>query len=368
MKNDEIKIKRSNTMINRYGVKNYNNIEKSLFAIKNSNIEKLKLKFNVNVIDYKDKLFYIKCEKGHEYKATYDIISKRYLYNTDICTICNPIGVTYSNEEKKLSEFISENYSGEIILNNRSVIKPYELDIYLPELNLAFEYNGLYWHSELYKEKNYHKNKYKMCEINNIQLIQIWEDDWLNINDVVKSMILNKLVKTKTKIYARKCEIREIYDNILIKEFLNQNHIQGFVGSKIKIGLFYCNELVSLMTFSEKTKTKIYELNRFCNSLNTNVIGGASKLFNYFITNYKYDKIISFSNNSYSNGKLYEKLKFIKTTELKEDYSYIVNGIRIHKFNFRKKENQIETERELMLSKKCYRIYDAGKIKFTYPL
>jgi len=365
IKNSKIKEKRKKTLFDRYGNENFNNIDKTLNTIKNVNIDKLISNFSLNVIDYKDKLFVIKCEKGHNYKISYDLISKRTIQNNSICTICNPIGVQYSDAEKQLQKFIMENCNYDIVTNNRSIIKPYELDVYISKLKLAFEYNGLFWHSELYKDKNYHKMKFKMCEKQDIQLIQILEDDWIYKQDIVKSMILNKLGKSN-KIYARTCEIRQINDNDMVRNFLNENHIQGFVGSNIKLGLFFESKLVSLMTFIKKGNNT-YELNRFCNILNTNIIGGASKLFVYFIKNYSYEKIISFSNNFYSNGHLYNILNFKKIKELKEDYSYIVNGKRIHKFNFRKNKNQKETERETMLNNNYLRIYDAGKIKFIYP-
>ena len=211
-----------------------------------------------------------------------------------------------------------------------------------------------------------------MCENHEIQLIHIWEDDWNFKQDIVKSMILNKLNLNQEKIMARKCEIREITDNKLIRKFLDENHLQGFVGSSIKLGLFYKNELVSIILF-KKTKND-YELSRFVNKLNSNVIGGASKLFKYFIKNYNFDKILTFSNNSYSNGNLYKILNFKKTKKILPDYSCVIDGKRIHKFNFRKnrlkKYFNIEnkTEHQICLENGIFRIYDSGKIKWIFNI
>jgi len=366
IKNNKIKNKRKRTLLTKYGNDKYNNIEKTLNTIKSKNIENIKNKFYIeNIIDYKDKLFIIKCDQNHEYKISYDLIYKRWKYGNCMCTICNPVGVKFSDSENNLFNFIKENYNEEIIRNSREIIKPYEIDIYLPKLKLAFEFNGLFWHSELYRDKDYHINKFKMCEKNNIHLIQFFEDDWNYRQDIVKSMILNKLNKIDNKIYARKCEIKEINDNALVRDFLEKNHIQGYVHSTIKIGLFYNEELISLMTFlSDKNN---YILNRFCSKINVNIIGGASKLFNYFIKNYKFNNITTFSNNSYSNGELYKILNFRKIYEIKEDYSYIKENKRYHKFLFRKKKNQINSERDETLNNNLFRIYDAGKIKFIYP-
>ena len=220
----------------------------------------------------------------------------------------------------------------------------------------AFEFNGIYWHSELFRDKEYHSNKTKMSNNKNVQLIHIWEDDWIYRKDIVKSMIINKLHNTRNRIMSRKCEIREINDIDISRDFLNSNHIQGFVGSTSKIGLFYNNELVSLMTFKISVDG-VYELNRFCNKINTIVAGGASRLFNYFLKKFECKKIISFSNNSYSNGSLYTKLGFVENKKLKPDYSYIIGDCRIHKFNFRNSNNDNNIK-----------IYDCGKIKFEYNI
>ena len=283
-----------------------------------------------------------------------------------------------SDIENEFKNFINQFSKYESNLKN--IIPPYEIDIYIPELKLAFEFNGLYWHNELHKDKNYHLNKTKLCEKKGIQLIHIWEDNWIYKQDIIKSMILNKLGKTPNRIYARKCEIKEINDNKLIRNFLEKNHIQGFIGSKIKIGLFYDNELVSLMTFGKNripmgyknSNINTYEMLRFCNKLNTNVIGGASKLFKYFIKNYNPNEIITYADRSHSNGNLYYKLGFNFLTYTQPNYYYIIDNIRHYRFNYRKDKliklgyNKNKTEHEIMIERKIYRIYDSGNLKFIY--
>jgi len=194
-------------------------------------------------------------------------------------------------------------------------------------------------------------------------------------------MILNKLGKTINKIYARKTEIKEITDNKLVRGFLNENHIQGFVGSSIKLGLFYENELVSLMTFGKKRKimngisnNSELEMLRFCNKLNTNVIGGASKLFKYFIRNYNFKEITTYADRSQSNGKLYEILGFNFIHKTEPNYFYVVNRKREFRFKYRKdvliKEgyNANKSEHEIMLERGIYRIYNSGNIKYVHTL
>jgi len=233
-----------------------------------------------------------------------------------------------------------------------------------------------------YKEKKYHLNKTEECEKHGIQLVHIWEDNWNNKQDVVKSMILNKLYKTPNKIYARKTEVKEITDNKLIREFLDKNHLQGFIGSKVKLGLFLDNELVSLMTFGKRrvvmgkksTNDGEYELLRFCNKLNINIIGGASKLFKHFIRNYKPKEITTYADRSHSNGNLYEVLGFDFVGETQPNYYYVIDGIRKHRFNFRKDVlikqgfDPNKTEHQIMIDRKIYKIFDSGNLKFNKTL
>jgi hypothetical protein len=193
-------------------------------------------------------------------------------------------------------------------------------------------------------------------------------------------MILNKLGKTENKIYARKCDIRYDINIKDIKNFLEKNHIQGYVGSSVKIGLFYNNELVSLMTFGNRriamgkkiTSNREYELLRFCNKINTNVVGGASKLFKSFIKNYNPKEITTYADRSISQGQLYINLGFYFLKKTQPNYYYIVDGIRKYRFNYRKDKlikdgyESNKSEHEIMLERKIYRIYDSGCLKFNY--
>ena len=383
LKSDKIKKKIQNTLIERYGVnhamknkKIANKMINTLYDTLNEKLLKHYKEYNILNINNTDRIYTMECKAKHKFDITYILLNSRRKTNTEICTICNPINKSISGLQIQLLNFIKENYNKEIIINDRNIIK-IELDIYLPDLKLAFEFNGLYWHNELYKSKNYHKNKTDLCEENDIQLIHIYEDDWIYKQDIVKSMILNKLGKTPNKIYARKTEIREITDNKLVREFLNRNHIQGFVGSKVKIGLFYKDELVNLIVFGKNRRMMSngdnnVELLRFCNKLNTNVIGGASKLFKYFIKKYDFKNIITYADRNHSNGKLYEILGFDFIHKTKPNYYYIVDKIKQYRFNFRKDIlvkkgfNKNKSEHEIMLERGIYRIYNSGNIKYNY--
>ena len=371
------------TMLNKYGV--INAMENEDFRKKISLTRRLKEKINNdNIIDIDtiNKKYIMKCDCGkeHDFEIAFPLYKSRKQFNYKYCTICFP---PYKNNisqlETELFNFIKENYDDEIIINSKSIVSPYELDIYLPHLDLAFEFNGVYWHNELNKHRNYHSDKTNLCLGKGIQLIHIYEDDWIYKQDIVKSMILNRLNRTPNKISARKCQIMGISDNNLTRNFLDNNHIQGFVGSVIKIGLFYNRELVSLMTFGElrkNTNSKSvdgqYEMIRFCNKLNTNVVGGASKLFKSFIKNYKPSEIISYADRGYSNGNLYFRLGFGLKHITKPNYYYVDGDIRKYRFNYRKDilvkqgYDPNMSEHDIMLGRKIYRIYNSGNYKFIY--
>jgi hypothetical protein len=333
--------------------------------------KKYKISKHKNYLNYiKDGISLFSCDKGedHTFEIYIDNYIKRHESNNPICTVCNPIGDLKSIKEKELYLYIKNIYNGDIIQSYRDGL---EIDVYLPDLKLGFEFNGLYWHSELKKDKNYHLHKTNFFGEKGVRIIHIWEDDWTFNRDVIKSQINNWLGISENKIWARKCEVR-LVNNKLSKSFLNRNHIQGHVNSNLSIGLYNNNELVSLMTFDnyegrKKMEEGGWNLSRFCNRLNTNVVGGASKLLKYFIKNYSPNRIISYADKSWSSGELYHTLGFNKVSDSNPDYKYIVNEKRVHKSRYKKSnlKNSNISESEYTKIKNIIKIWDCGKLKFT---
>jgi len=284
------------------------------------------------------------------------------------CIKCSNNGI--SKEEVEINDFIlSLNINTEI--KNRDILDGKELDIYIPNKSIAIEYNGLYWHSEQFVDRKYHLNKTELCESKGIKLIHVFEDEWIYKQDIVKSRLKNILGLTSNKIYARKCIIKSvIYKDV--KKFLNENHIQGETKSSINIGLYYNNELISLMTFGKRPMINNFslELIRFCNKLNTSVIGGANKLLQYFIKTYKPNEIISYADRRWSQGDLYEKLGFEFISNTIPNFSYIINKKRINRLKFQKHilikdgYDGNKTANQIMLDNNIYRIYDSGNKKY----
>lgn len=282
-----------------------------------------------------------------------------------------------SREESNVYEFIQDIYKGTIIQSNRSILNGKELDIYIPDKNLAIEYNGLYSHlyrpfeenESLIKDKLYHLNKTLKCKERGIQLIQIYSDEWNLKPKIVKSLLSSKLGLNQ-KIYARKCEIANI-DTHTKNTVLNDYHLQGEDKSLVKLGLIYKDDLVCVMTFCKSRFNKNYEweLSRFASKMNINVIGGFSKLLKYFIDNYS-DDIVSYADRRYSEGNVYFKNNFSIIRINSPSYYYVDKNCkeRINRMKFQKKIiGAIDcTEYEKALEMGYNKIYDCGTICFGY--
>ena len=301
------------------------------------------------------------------------------------CHVCfGDTGI--SHEEKTVAAFIKQ-HASDVLENHKAFVGSHkELDVYIPSKNLAVEYNGVLWHSfgtsypnnisDMIKNKNNHFKKHKMCSEHNIKLLQITSLEWNNKHkqDIWKSIISSHL-GTSQKIHARKCSIVEL-DGATTNAFLNLNHLQGMSNAKVKLGLQYNNQLVSVMTFSKPRFNKKYEweLVRFCNLLNHTVVGGASRLLRYFINKYTPKNLISYADARYSKGDMYTSLgfKFVKYTP--PAYIYIKGDKIVSRFTAQKhrlskliKSFDInKTELQNMLDAGYRRMWDAGTMLFEY--
>lgn len=242
----------------------------------------------------------------------------------------------------------------------------------MPKYNLAIEFDGLFWHS--LKEPNYHLNKTKLCENKNIQLLHIFENEWIYRRDIWKSIIRSKLNLTYS-IYARNCSIREI-NYIESNEFLDSNHLQGKIGFNVGIGLFYGNNLVSMICFGIPRYNKLYkfELLRYCTKLDTRIVGGFSKLLKFFTEKYS-KSIITYADRRYSNGSVYEKNGFNFICDTNPNYFYFNKSMKLEsriKYQKHKLKNLLQSyndnlsEYENMKNNGYSRIYDCGNKVYEY--
>jgi hypothetical protein len=382
-KTDIFKEKSKKTNLIKWGNEHFRSSEKWKKLSGGKEIEKRKdtifkqfMIENPEVVDQNDDHFIIKCDVHGKTEIPKGLFSNRKISKTEYCCECNPIDKNISGKEVLLYKLIKDIYDGEIIqsykLNNK------EIDIYIPDLKIGFEFNGLRWHSELFLSNDYHKNKTDLCEKNNIRLIHIFEDDFDFKFEIVKSIIKN-IFNSSKRIFARQTTVSEITDKNVVKSFLNENHLQGFVNTNINYGLFHENELVSIMTFmktrkvlNKNTQKDEYELIRFCNKVGLSIVGGASKLYKKFIREYNPQSVLSYCDISWANGNLYENLGFKLLGTTKPNYYYVINGKKENRINYQKHKlvkkgyDKNLTEVEIMVNLGYYRIFNCGNKKYVY--
>ena len=300
----------------------------------------------------------------------------------------------FSKAEDELYEFLTNSLPDvDIQRNTFKVITPLELDIYLPELNLGIEMNPTYTHNSTKgirgtegKLSDYHLNKTIACESKGIFLFHIFGYDWTWRRNIIQSMILNLCGVNKDRIYARNTTVREVSYKAA-KSFLDTNHRQGNCTSSVRLGLFYNEELVSLMTFSKMRHTMgtssedlsdCVELTRFCSLLNTSVVGGASKLFSYYVKNYNPIRVRSFSDRAHTRGDIYRKLGFNLIHINGPSYRWVnpMTDESLSRVSTQKRfltkllgnENvdESKTEVEIMEQNGWVRVYDCGTILWEW--
>ena len=286
-----------------------------------------------------------------------------------------------SKKENEIYIFLKQHFDN-VEQGNRTILKGKELDIYIPSKQTAIEYNGLRWHSEEFgKNKWYHVNKILECNKQNIKLLQIFEDEYLDNSEIVLNKLKHilKIDNNLPKIMGRKCSI-EVINKDIAKDFLNSYHIQGFAPSTVYLGAMYDSQLIAVMTFKVESKNSLkWELNRFASDYHFICQGIGGKLFNFFIKNYNPTEIKSFADRRWTvdvNDNLYVKLGFKLEKALNPDYEYILKynpTHRIHKFNFRKqllnKKYNLSldlSETEMVKELGYVKIWNCGLFKFIW--
>lgn len=279
-------------------------------------------------------------------------------FEIEICDFLDKFGVSYIRHDRKL-------------------ISPKEIDIYIPEKNLAIEFHGSYWHSydrtESTEERRKHQQKWKMCLEKGVQLLSIFEYEWLENSERWKNFIRAKLNKTTNHIGARKCEVIKQIPLYMVKEFYEKNHLQGYTSAcKYNYALAYNNKIVAMMSFSRTRfqKRAKWELMRFAVDNEYRIPGAASKLLSIFRKEYE-GPIVSYSDNRYSLGNVYMILGFEKIEDVEPRYVYLnKNGTYYTRMSCQKKKiekfltdyDASKTEAENMFANGYKRMWDCGKM------
>lgn len=379
LQNTEIKAKIKNTFIEKYNVDHQMRIPEVKAKIRDTNMQKYgvenfsRIHYSEDTVNFLDNKARFTLESNLH---TVHYLSDKYgISLTPIYTKIHEYGLTHllsSSFQNDVVNTIKSNYSGIVELNNRKLLAPLEIDIYLPEHKLAIECNGTYWHSELNgKDRAYHLAKSNECNNLGIRLIHIWEHVWYSKQDMVVSFLLNKL-GLSNKIYARKCYVESVPSSDS-SAFISSNHFQQGTNALISLSLklYNSDETVAMMTFSKSRFNKNYEweLLRFCSLQGNTVIGGASKLFTHFVKNYLPTTVITYSDISIVTGNVYQNLGFKLLHRSPPSYFYTKDFKKIeHRINYQKKKLRVKllnydpalTEWQNMVNNNYDRIWDCG--------
>ena len=340
--------------------------------------------------------FITKAEKLYKEKYTYDKV--HYIDNRSKVIVTCPIhgdflispdnflsgkscpscGHHLSKAENELSDYV-KTLLGEnsVVTNDHTILNGKEVDIYVPSKKIAIEYNGLRWHSEEFgKYRNYHLEKLNECNKKGVNLIQIFEDEYLYNKDIVLSKIKHILGCNHDlcRVMARKCTVCCISkDDACI--FLNKNHIQGFVEATVHFGCYYNDKLVGVMSFKKERDS--WNLVRFATDIDYICQGVGGKLFKCFVDRYQPDTVKTFLDRRWERdieNNFYTKIGFRLDKIERPDYRYTNgHGLRLHKFGFRKNILHRKynlplsmTEGEMTSKMGYYKIWDCGLIKYIW--
>jgi len=390
---EEVKEKRKITNLEKYGSEYYSQGEEFNQKVRNTSVQKYGVNHftqsdtykqsvkkkqpvhysqrNIRNFDNYNQNFMLTFVKDDKF----DMVSAMEYFNVSSTILHRNFDIPkiYSKPETALSKLIPN-----VILCDRKLIKPLEIDLLCETYKFGIEYNGLMYHSSGKSDffpnidNDKHLVKTELVEAKGYQLFHIFENEYLDLDKrkIWESIIKNKL-GLSIKIQARKCSIKEITSSVS-KEFLENNHLQGNVNAQIKIGLFYEDDLISVMTFGKSrfNKKYQYELLRFCSKIGHSVIGAAGKLLSYFEKTYTPKSIISYANRRWSQGNVYEKLKFEFISYSAQNYFYFKPNENVlysrNMFQKHKLSKVLEnfnpelSETENMFNNGYRKIYDSG--------
>lgn len=381
---DEVKEKRKKTNLEKYGKENYSQTTEYWDRRKKTCADKYGVDHPSQLKENREKARETNLKK---YGVTNYAKTKEFKKNyTKVCLekygVHNPLVLKgnqkYGKTQNEIKKWLkSLGFSFE---KNHEILDGKELDLYNENLKLAIEYCGLYWHNENSPQPrlhDYHYQKYVNCKNKKIRLILIFEDEWKSKREICESRI-KSILELQNKIYARKCKIKEISKKEFNK-FTSENHIQGSNNLGIVFyALFHEEEIVGAISLGRHHRNKKnIVLDRLCFKRNINIVGGSSRLFKAckeWAKNNNYKKIISWSDNRWSQGNVYKKMGFVLEEELEPDYTYVNiknPKKRISKQSQSKKRTNCpegKTEKEWCLERGLSRIWDCGKKRWVFEL
>lgn len=287
-----------------------------------------------------------KCQKcDYEWKAP---IKNRTSLQQG-CPSCAHCSYSVSKVEKDLRNFIQDIFESSLIFNCRQIIKGKELDVYMPDLRIAIEFNGLYWHSEEHKNSSYHYDKWLSCKENNILLLQVWEDDWYHKNEALKNKLTNIVKSHKSNnIY----EIKECSEPESIKDFYEKYSLSDF--DREDQHLFVSSEAGDIQAVvSYKNIDGVCQISDFISLLSDTSV--FSSFVHYIQELQKFKHIEYLDDNCFSDSRILVDSGFSIQESISFSYWIVEKGVRKR---YAKCNN----------FKKSQKIFDSGKTKYYLQL
>ena len=317
-------------------------------------------KETLEIVENKDKLQEF-VNQYKEYNSNY-IANKLNISETTLCRYLRSYNIVLpqgprSSDEQEICDLLDAN-NIKYITNRKDIIPPLELDIYIPDLKIAIEFNGNYWHSEENLDRHsisakiYHQQKSFMCREKGIRLVHIFEYEWRVKKDLIIEYLKNVLCINKTISIKNNFRIKEISN----EEFQEFNKLYSFIDIKnidVNLGLFFNEELISVLSFNQLNKDE-YEIVNLTNNIYKHVENGSYILLNYFIQNYNPKYIKAFIDFNKNTGDLYESLGFVFSGKTRPDYVWVKNN------EFIKRRDMTKDPENYM------KIYDAGFLIFKW--
>lgn len=330
---------------------------------------------NCELIDFTNKKsITYKCNVCGNIMTEQDLFLKnRIKLGCTICSCCKPKDAFSSIAEDQVRSYV-ESLGFTTSHYDRDFLDEYGADIVIDDKKVIIEYDGIHWHSELYRPNDYHIHKTELAEQAGYHLIHLFSNEWEYKQDIVKSRLKTLLGCNTNRVYARECVVKLI-DWATSAKFLDENHIQGNCASaNFMYGLYFGDMLVAVMTFGpNRYSNGGVELLRYCTIADTSVIGGAGKLFNQYLKDAQPSVVVSFADRRWSgHGAFYTKLGFELVGTTQPAYYYIIDNNLENRIKYQKHKlvadgyDESMTEHEIMLDRGIYRIYDCGNYKYVY--
>ena len=373
-KSREVEEKKEATMMARYGAKHYLQSDAYRDGILDRYIKLLETHRCVLTGRPTRESVTYRCDKcGCESTEQIQLVKDRVLHGITPCTHCHPKNSPVSLEEAEVRSFV-ESLSMKVDHYDRDFLGTYGADIVVESAKTIVEYDGIYWHSELYKDSRYHLEKKLLAEERGYRLVHIFSDEWVYRRSIVESRLRYLFgCSGLERVNARDCEVREVMPADY-RKFLEENHIQGSVNSRWALGLYLGERLVSLMTFGpSRFEENVVELLRFCSERSLSVPGAAGKLFRHFVDAHpEVTAMTSYADMRWSTGDaFYTKLGF-ELESMSEPGYFIVDGdVRRNRMNYQRHKlagpgDEGKTEHEITLERGLFRIYDCGQYKYRW--